>query len=158
MFSSTENFIGVGLNEWNVSSVTDMGYMFADSILFNTNLSKWDTANVKLMPYMFSNTISNEGLGIEEWDISNVIDMSHMFDGATNLQPTLNLSTWDISNVQYINSMFANTTTYEGYGLIDWNYNTLNLSNLLFQSLGRLLSQQTYDRHTEHLTHSTLIN
>ena len=44
------------LSALNVSKVTDMSYMFANSIYEGIDLSNWDTSKVENMEYMFSGT------------------------------------------------------------------------------------------------------
>ena len=64
------------LNDIDVSKVTDMSYMFADSE-FDGDISEWDVSNVKRMDYMFA--YSQFKGDISKWDVSKVTDMSHMF-------------------------------------------------------------------------------
>jgi surface protein len=39
---------------WDTSNVTDMSFMFYDSVTFNRDISNWDTSSVTNMSYMFS--------------------------------------------------------------------------------------------------------
>ena len=49
------------LNNWNVSSVKDMKYMFSRAIRFNQPLNDWDVSNIKyiwlinfhIIPFLF---------------------------------------------------------------------------------------------------------
>jgi len=41
------------IGAWNVSKVTNMGWMFASATTFNQNLSAWDVDSVTNMAYMF---------------------------------------------------------------------------------------------------------
>jgi len=47
--------INVNLNYLDVSSITDMSGLFADSE-FKGNISKWDVSNVINMKYIFKNS------------------------------------------------------------------------------------------------------
>ena len=77
-----------GLENWDVSSVTDMSYMFANSGI-SGNLENWDVSNVTTMAGMFYNApvfgmdidINGEELVMDLglWDISNVTEMNYMF-------------------------------------------------------------------------------
>ena len=42
------------ISGWNTSSVTDMGFMFAQATSFNGDISGWDTSSVTNMENMFS--------------------------------------------------------------------------------------------------------
>jgi surface protein len=41
------------ISKWNVSNVTDMGWMFIDS-QFNQDISKWNVSGVNYMGHMFN--------------------------------------------------------------------------------------------------------
>ena len=72
-----------GIEEWDVSKVTNMRNMFKGCETFNEDISSWD--------------------------VSKVRDMSNMFTGATNFNR--DLSKWQISNTNYnakfIKNMFS---------------------------------------------------
>ena len=46
------------IEEWNISKVTNMNYMFYRATDFNHDISKWNTSNVTDMCHMFYNAIS----------------------------------------------------------------------------------------------------
>ena len=89
---------------WDVSSVTDMSYMFCNS-QFNRDISAWDVSNVTDMKFMFYNSEFNGD--ISAWDVSSVTNMSFMFHIS---QFNGDISDWDVSNVtnmSYIGLCFA---------------------------------------------------
>ena len=67
------------LNNWDVSSVTDMQYMFGttngdgdgDNRAFNQDIGNWDVSNVTNMAAMFKS--ANEfNQDISDWNVSKV--------------------------------------------------------------------------------------
>ncbi|MGV9200551.1 MAG: BspA family leucine-rich repeat surface protein, partial [Promethearchaeia archaeon] len=44
------------IGNWNVSSVTDMSYMFKDADAFDQNIGNWNVSSVTDMSYMFDYT------------------------------------------------------------------------------------------------------
>ena len=75
----------------DVSSVTDMSYLFEDHTSFNQDISGWDVSNVTNMRGMFFGC-SSFNQDITGWDVSNVDDMVVMFHGCVSLD--LDLSKW----------------------------------------------------------------
>eukprot|EP00978_Attheya_sp_CCMP212_P043991 scaffold296728_cov31-Attheya_sp.AAC.1 len=53
MFFAAANVFKHDLSAWNVSSVTDIHWMFYNSFAFNQDLNAWDVSNVTMMEWMF---------------------------------------------------------------------------------------------------------
>ncbi len=115
----------VRINDWDVSNVEDMSFMFYQS-RFNQDISDWDVSSVKNMSNMFYATNFNQD--INKWDVSNVEDMSSMFylskfnRALTNWNTgnvitmasmfersefNSDISNWNVSNVEDMSRMFA---------------------------------------------------
>ena len=106
MFYGASAFNG-DISGWDVSSVTDMGYMLAGDpseasiVPFNQDLSGWDVSSVTVMEAVFSDSLFNQD--ISAWDVSNVTTMRRMFRRSPFNQ---DISGWDVSNVTNMNNMF----------------------------------------------------
>jgi surface protein len=87
------------ISNWDVSNVTDMGFMF-DSTYFDHDISSWDVSKVTRMKKMFYNN-QYFNISIGGWDVSNVTDMSEMFAHPYNFGGGFNkdISDWNVSNV-----------------------------------------------------------
>ena len=92
-----------GIENWDVSNVTDMNGMFLNAKNFNQPIGNWDVSKVENMECMFSNAITfNQPLN--NWNVSKVTDMHAMFFLARNFNQPLN--NWDVSKVEKMGCMF----------------------------------------------------
>jgi surface protein len=134
MFFRTDDFLGGGLETWDVSNVTDMSYMFYEpAYYFDADLSEWDVSSVTDMSYMFYYAFSFAG-DISGWDVSNVTDMSYMFLGN---QVSHDLSTWNVSSVNFMDGMFASSQFNTDIG--GWDVSNVQSMNSMFS--GALFNQ-----------------
>jgi surface protein len=94
---------GYPMDNWDVSEMTDMSYLFEDMDSFNEYIGSWDVSNVTNMRKMFHKaTAFNQAIG--NWDTSNATDMSYMFLAATAFNQKI--GSWVTSNVTDIGFMF----------------------------------------------------
>ncbi|MCF2487717.1 BspA family leucine-rich repeat surface protein [Dyadobacter sp. CY347] len=99
-----------GINNWDVSNVTNMQGMFYLASNFNEPIGDWDVSNVTSMRAMFAFTAFNQPIG--SWIVSNVIDMGNMFSGASSFNQSL--ADWDVSGVIDMEKMFSNANSFNG--------------------------------------------
>ncbi|WP_342083987.1 BspA family leucine-rich repeat surface protein [Dyadobacter sp. OTU695] len=142
MFSTCQGLQTVpGINNWDVSSVKDMTFLFSATTAFDAPLDQWDVSNVTDMTGMFRNSAFDHPIGnwnvgnvtnmylmfgdafnfnqpIGSWDVSKVTRMSGMFGGATNFNQPLN--DWDVSRVIYMDGMFFNAQAFN-QPVDNWN-------------------------------------
>ena len=98
-----------GMNDWDVSSVTDMSYMFYGASLFNQDIGNWDVSSVTDLGGMFNRAPSfNQDIG--NWDVSSVTDMSYMFYNTSLFNQ--DIGNWDVSSVTDMTAMFHSASSF----------------------------------------------
>ncbi|MCI5055424.1 MAG: BspA family leucine-rich repeat surface protein, partial [Flavobacteriales bacterium] len=116
------------LSTWNVSTITDMSYMFEDCHHFNGDISGWDVSNVTDMAHMLS-TCGVFNCDISGWDVSNVTDMSSLF--LRNSIFNANLSGWNVSEVTNMSAMFMFADAFN-QNIGGWNTSKVNNMSHMF--------------------------
>ena len=116
-----------GLDNLDVSSVTDMSCMFSNYGYYSTvledvpDVSGWNTENVTNMNSMFreygnSSTALEDVPDVSGWNTENVTDMSAMFyyygNDSTALVFRLDLSKWSLKSLESAGSMFFSAGYY----------------------------------------------
>ena len=91
------------ITDWDVSSVTNMQYLFILQESFNGDISSWDVSSVTTMDSMF-NFLSTFNQDISSWDVSSVTNMRYMFRTTGSFNG--DISSWDVSNVTNMDYMF----------------------------------------------------
>lgn len=119
MFYFASNIHIDNISDWNISTITDMSYLFSSTFTFDANVSNWDVSNVKIMRNMFESTNFNQD--ISNWNVSNVTDIHAMFNYATKFNK--DLSNWNVLNVTDMSWMFRNATSFKNHDLSSWNVN-----------------------------------
>jgi surface protein len=94
----------IKIDQWDVSNVKNMSYMFISCRKLNCDLSSWNVRNLKITAYMFYDC-PNFNCDLSDWDVSNVTNMENMFNKCTKFKS--DLSGWDVSNVIYKAGMFV---------------------------------------------------
>jgi surface protein len=97
------------LNNWDVSKVTTMRYMFYGAKAYNQPMDNWDVSKVTDMDSMFRLALAyNQPL--KDWDVSKVTTMRSMFSGAKAYnQP---MDNWNVSKVTDMNFMFYDAAAF----------------------------------------------
>ena len=114
------------IENWDVSRVTDMNYLFFGEESFNQSLNNWDVSNVENMDGMFHGAISfNQPL--DEWNVSKVTNMENMFFRALDFNQPLN--SWNVSNVTIMKSMFYRARSFN-QPLNNWNGKLSNVRDM----------------------------
>lgn len=119
------------VGNWDTSNVVNMGTTFLMAQKFNQPLAGWNTSNVETMTAMFNNAREfNQPIG--NWDLSENLDCEFMFSNAWKFnQP---IGNWNTSKVVEMNSMFSNAKVFN-QNIGSWNTSeVLYMQNMFFNA------------------------
>jgi trimeric autotransporter adhesin len=116
------------INDWDMSSVTDMSYLFLGAKIFSQNLSKWDVSSVSNMFCMFNDANAfNQDIG--DWDVSSVTDMTNIFSKAYAFNQ--DIGDWNVSSVSTMYGMFYEAFAFN-QDIGDWNVSSVSIMTNMF--------------------------
>lgn len=155
LFANTRLTSLDGLQDWDVSHVTDMMYAFGSITTLNdiSALSEWDVSSVKDMSYLFSNDYAladisalarktatrADGTEYIAWNTAKVTNLKGTFKnvGATS---TAGLLDWDVSSVTTLYETFSGSGFANLDGLAKWNTSKVTNMDSTFSGMPRLTS------------------
>ena len=138
------------INNWDVSLITDMSWLFYNKQTFNDDISNWDVSNVTLMSAMFKNASSFSG-DISSWDVSNIIKFNSLFFGATSFNQ--DISGWDVSSATHTHNMFSGATSFN-QDLSNWDISNVISINNMFLDADALSEENQCAIHTSFSSNS----
>lgn len=142
MFGSAKRITNLdALSNWDVSNVTGMNNMFYGLQITNVDaFADWDVSSVTNMNSMFNRCSALTNLnGLEKWDVSNVTDMYCMFAVCTSLTNISGLKDWDVSNVTNTVSMFYGCSALANLtDLVNWDVSNVTNMYCMFYKCGLL--------------------
>ena len=119
-----------GMNEWDITSVTDMRGMFSWASVFNQSIGSWDVSSVTDMADMFCGASAfNQSIG--NWDVSSATYMWGMFDGASAFNQ--NIGNWDVSSVTHMEYMFGGASAFN-QSIVSWDVSSVTDMHGMFDS------------------------
>lgn len=123
-------FTGTGLENWDVSNVSNMNYIFTNCISFDCDLGAWNTESATTMTSTFWDCRLYDGRGLENWDVSKIGDFQWLF-GLSAI--TQDISGWDMSSAQYLSGMFYQCPVFN-VDLSAWNTSNVETGVDMFVS------------------------
>ncbi|MHA2100927.1 MAG: BspA family leucine-rich repeat surface protein [Candidatus Kariarchaeaceae archaeon] len=120
------------IGNWDVSRVIDMENIFHgewnNPSSFNQPIGDWDVSSVTTMRDMF-NWASSFNQPIGDWDVSSVTTMRFMFNGAGSFnQP---IGNWDVSSVTTMSDMFYYASSFN-QPIGDWDVSSVTQMSAMF--------------------------
>ena len=123
-----------GLENWNVSHVTDMGVIFmSDANLTDISaLANWDTSNVTDLNLAFNVNGALTSLhGLENWNTSKVTNLEATFANEGSLVDASAIANWNTSNVTNMSVLFAGSNA-QYVDLSNWDFSKVtSASNVI---------------------------
>jgi surface protein len=117
------------VNNWDVSNVINMNFMFYIATSFNQDIGSWDVGNVNTTSSMFESATSfNQDIG--SWNVGNVTDMTSMFQFATSFNQ--DIGSWNVGNVTDMTSMFQGASSFN-QDIGSWDVSNVATTNSMFQ-------------------------
>lgn len=155
LFSNLTKVQEMDLTGLDTSQATVFSSMFLeDSALITLKgLDTWDTSQVTGMGFMFSGAKALTAVDIANWDVHNVTTTAAMFQSCASLK-RLDLSQWDVHNATNINSMFSNSGL-EYLNLNGWATQQITELNGLFRSCSNLVTLDLGHWDTSQVTNLT---
>ena len=119
------------LSNWKTDSLQNLNTAFANNSFTNLQgLENWNVSHVTDMNSTFmGDTILNDLNALVKWDISNVTNLSMMFNRDSNLVTLTGLENWNTSKVTNLYATFANEGSLVDASAIA-NWNTSNVTNM----------------------------
>ena len=125
------------LNDWDVSSVTDMENMFNTAIYFDQDISSWNTESVTNMSYMFYNAISFNQPNVGNLNFTQVSNITSFIECDSTTSWRINTITTFLTNLS--NNVNANNLNFGQLGTTSSEYS----GNPSFQTVLDVLANKT---------------
>ncbi|MFV0346229.1 MAG: BspA family leucine-rich repeat surface protein [Bacteroidales bacterium] len=126
MFYGATELIGTKVFEdWDMSNIENMSWMFFKALIFNQDVGGWEVRNVTDMSSMFGFT-RKFNRDLSRWNTSNVENMKQMFSTTEEFNNGAELGdmtkplNWDVSSVEDMREMFSQAPNFNQY-IGKWN-------------------------------------
>ncbi len=116
-FARCTVFNNPSLNNWDMSSATQISYMFQEADAFNQDLSAWDVSNVTSMIGVFDGANAFNG-DVSTWNTSSLTGSLFRIFNRTSFNG--DLSNWDVSGVTSFSNAFA-FSPFNSASISNWN-------------------------------------
>ncbi|WP_188505791.1 BspA family leucine-rich repeat surface protein [Parapedobacter pyrenivorans] len=120
------------INEWDVSTVTNLSNLFEDVTGFNQSLDNWDVSNVTSLNFLFDGA-SSFNQPLDTWDVSSVTNFDYLFRDASSFDQSLDA--WNLESfVGSVGVFFQSGMSCENYSytLYGWATNPNTKADAIF--------------------------
>jgi len=113
------------INQWNVSSATNMNQMFFANKAMTYDLNSWDTSKVTNMSSMFYQSVFNGN--ISNWNISAATTVSSMFFQVSAFNR--DISSWNFKGLNATANFDSFMTSATGFSTTNYNALLIAMNN-----------------------------
>ncbi|MEY8442414.1 MBG domain-containing protein [Lactobacillaceae bacterium 24-114] len=135
---ANNNFTNLnGLENWDVSHVTNMSNTFMGDIMLNdlSALANWDTSNVTNLSMIFNRDYGLTTLnGLENWNTSKVTNLTAAFANEGALVDASAIADWNTSNVTSMVNLFTNSTP-QYLDLSKWDFSKVTSASDVIRNI-----------------------
>ena len=137
--SGNMNLVSMGIENWDTSSGTNMGYMFYGcGQLEELDLSKWDVSNNTTFHHLFADCYKLKSINFTGWNTSKVEIFAAMFNNCDIIE-YLDVSHFDMDSAIYFDQMFEYCAKLkEIRGLENWKTNNVTSFYEMFSGCSSL--------------------
>ncbi|MFB2120912.1 MBG domain-containing protein [Parapedobacter sp. 2B3] len=141
VFYGCENLKITATDIPDLSGVTDLSFAFSLSgIDVIPNINDWDVSTVTDLSNLFED-VAGFNQSLDNWDVSNVTNMSFMFDGATSFNQSLD--SWDVRKLENFDYMFRDAASFD-QSLGAWKLESLGGALFAFTGSGMSCENFSY--------------
>ena len=126
------------LKNIDISSATNLSYMFYNFISDISFAKNWDVSKVENFCCMFARNLNFDLSGLANWNFSNGKDLSGMFSGNFNMKNYYAISNWNVSNCIDFSYMFNKCETTSLSVLRTWNVSKGENFSFMFSNIKKL--------------------
>ena len=130
----------VNLDEWDVSNVTNMSYMFGGTSADRLYARNWKPSKIENFSYSYVFSACNIGyVDISGWDVSHVTDFQGMFQYCYGMKE-IHLQNWDFSGTSSLYGLFSSSSGVQTIDMAGCNTSTIQNMSYMFYSCGDLVT------------------
>ena len=134
MFQTAKQYQGVGIDQWDVSKVTNMNNLFRDCDNFDQNIGDWNVVKLKNANHMFRNAPIYTGQGLEKWkDRVGLLRNARWMFAFTDSFVGTSIVDWDVKSLKRLDSMFRDAVTFNA-DLSSWNLAKATVTSSMFRN------------------------
>ncbi len=131
MFASCSSLeLNKSIDDWNISGVENISYMFFGAKRFNQNIGSWNLQNVREINDIFHGaTLFDQDIG--NWRFPRLTSLNSMFERAINFNG--NIGNWNVDNITEMGDLFLHAYAFN-QDISKWNVGRVDYMSDMFSN------------------------